>query len=179
MHSSITMQEASRSAKPWYRQLWPWLLMLGPFIVVVGGSYVMWVAFTRQDALVVDDYYRQGQAINQDLRRDRVAADRELAFKLQYDAASGALTGQILSHGLPYPHKIQLQLIHATLPEKDIKLVGQPGPDGTFVIPLPMLDAARWQVQVEGDQRDWRLGGGWSWPHQQKIEIMADPIPLD
>ena len=63
-----------KEVAPWYRHRWPWLLMLGPFAVVVAGFVTMWISFTGADALVVDDYYKQGKAINQDLRRDRVAA---------------------------------------------------------------------------------------------------------
>jgi len=40
---------------PWYRHRWPWLIMLGPFLVVLAGSYTMWLAYSRQDALVVGE----------------------------------------------------------------------------------------------------------------------------
>jgi hypothetical protein len=73
MQSHALNLEETRNAKPWYAQRWPWLLMLGPVLVILAGSYTCWLAFSRQDALVVDDYYKQGRAINQDLRRDRVA----------------------------------------------------------------------------------------------------------
>jgi hypothetical protein len=44
--------------------------MLGPSTVLAGGAFVAWLAIGHPDALVVDDYYKQGKAINQDLRRD-------------------------------------------------------------------------------------------------------------
>ena len=47
------------SSKPWYLHRWPWRLMMGPFLVVIAATYTGWIAFTRQDAMVVDDYYKQ------------------------------------------------------------------------------------------------------------------------
>ena len=162
------------TATPWYRQRWPWLLMLGPFIVLLAGSYTGWLAFAHQDALVVGDYYKRGQAINQDLRRDTKASALGLGATLRYDAAHATLNGTIQSHGKPYGAGLVLHLAHATLPEKDIKLSVQPGPDGAFSAPLAMLERSRWLVSIENAQGDWRLDGTWSWPTQHEIDIQSD-----
>lgn len=165
-------------AKPWYKYLWPWLLLLGPFTVVVAGFYTGWIAFSRPDALVVGDYYKQGQAINQDLRRARAASQMELAGRIRYDAAAGRVTGNVSSHGQPYAGGIRLRLVHPTLPEKDISLEAATDGEGNFTVALPMLEMARWQVLVENASREWRLSGAWTWPQQPAIEIRAEPLPL-
>ena len=59
--------------KPWYREPWPWLLMSGPAIVVVAGIITTVLAVRTHDGLVVDDYYKQGLAVNKDLSRDLAA----------------------------------------------------------------------------------------------------------
>lgn len=166
-------------AEPWYTHRWPWLLMLGPFIVVVAAIYTGWVAFSRPDALVVDDYYKQGKAINQDLRRDRVAARLNLSVTAKYDAASGKLAGTIFSVGKPLAAAIEFKLIHSTLPEKDLSLEGQSDHRGHFELVLPMLERARWQVLVQDKGRDWRLSGVWTWPQQPIIQIRAATAQLD
>jgi uncharacterized protein len=166
-------------AKPWYAQRWPWLLMLGPLVVVAAGTYTMWLAFSRPDALVVDDYYLQGKAMNQDLRRDRVASGLGLALGLRYDAAGGKLSGTIVSAKKQPIGKIEIHLIHSTQPEKDIKLAAQPDAKGDFSVGLALLDITRWQVLVQNEQRDWRLNGVWLWPAQKEIVIQADPATLD
>jgi hypothetical protein len=160
-------------ALPWYRHRWPWLLMLGPIIVVLAGIHTTWLAFTQQDALVVDDYYKQGKAINQDLRRDRVALARGMAAQLRYDAASGRLTGSVTSAGQPYSGAIAIRLVHSTQPDKDLALTAQADSQGNFAIALPMLEIARWQVLVEGAARDWRLHGVWGWPREREIGLDA------
>jgi hypothetical protein len=164
------------TATPWWKQRWPWLLMAGPALVVVAGTYTGWLAFSQQDALVVGDYYKQGKAINQDLRRDRLASSLGLSVSLGYDATQGLLAGQLRrrtdDHGRT--ERLFVHLSHATLPEKDIKLVVQPDEFGMFQINLPMLERSRWVVLVEGEKRDWRLAGTWSWPGQREVTLSAD-----
>lgn len=161
---------------PWYRQRWPWLIMLGPAVVVVAGTYTGYLAFTRQDAMVVDDYYNQGQAINQDLRRDRVASALALSFNARYDATTGMLSGGLRSAGMPLGQGYHIYLAHATQPRKDRALTVLPDAAGDFSVALPALEAGRWQVVVEGEKRDWRLNRAWQWPRQSALTIVADPV---
>lgn len=171
------MHAASMSpTPPWYTQRWPWLLMLGPAIVIAGGSYVTYLAYTHQDAMVVADYYKKGKGINQDLRRDRVASQLRLAFTARYDPADGRVRGTLASNGLALTRPFHIYLAHATLPEKDIKLDVKPEADGSFSVFLPLLERGRWQMVVEGEQRDWRLAATWHWPRDRGVAVAADPV---
>lgn len=165
------MNTLTAPVTPWWKQRWPWLLMAGPAIVVVAGSYTAYLAISTPDALVVGDYYKQGKAINQDLRRDRVAAQLGLNMELGYDAAEGAITGRI-SRSDTGP--LMLHLSHATQPEKDIKLILVPDADGRFTAKLPLLERSRWVVLVEGQKRDWRLAGAWVWPAQRTVALQPE-----
>ena len=165
---------AGAGAGPWYSHRWPWLLMLGPVLVIVGGSYAAYLAVTRPDAMVVDDYYLQGKAINQDLRRDRVASVLQLSFEAHYDPASATLAGSMRGGGLPLATPLHIYLAHPTQPAKDLQLLAQPDGTGRFSVAMPMLERAHWQVVVEGPQREWRLAHSWSWPRQHTLEIGAD-----
>jgi uncharacterized protein len=173
MSNTVPILNGASSAPPWYRQRWPWLLMLGPAIVVVAGIHTMWLAFSQQDALVAGDYYKQGMAINQDLRRDRVAASRKMAADLRYDAVSGKLVGTVRSMGQPYQGSVRISLFHSTLPDKDIHLQVPVDAHGRFAVALPLLDRARWQAQIEGERLDWRLNAVWKWPEQQAAVFTA------
>jgi hypothetical protein len=172
---AATMPPKMNEQQPWYKHRWPWLLMLGPALVVVAGVYTTYLAVSQQDALVVDDYYKQGKAINQDLSRDRAAAALALSAALRYEPASGKLVGTINSHKQPLPGKLHVTLVHSTQPMKDLKLEAEADQQGKFTAAIPLLDIARWRVVIEGEQRDWRLSGEWMWPQQQQIEMEADP----
>jgi hypothetical protein len=181
MVKEIRMQAASHAhapalagAGPWYSHRWPWLLMLGPVFVICGGAFAGYLAISRPDAMVVDDYYKQGKAINQDLRRDRVASSMQLTFRAHYDQASGTLIGAIDSAGTPLAAPLHIYLAHPTLPGRDLRLLVQPDAAGRFSAALPALEHTHWQVVVEGARREWRLARSWSWPQQPALEIVAD-----
>jgi hypothetical protein len=174
MHNASPSTARLANTEPWYKHVWPWLLMLGPVAVILAGSYTTWLAFTKPDAMVVDDYYTQGKAINQDLRRDRIATGLGLSFSARYNPAGGQLNGTLLGFGQPVAGKIIIRLAHATLPEKDIRLEARPDQSGAFSAGLPMLERGRWQVVIEGERRDWRLTGRWEWPSQKRLDIKAD-----
>jgi len=159
---------------PWYKHRWPWLLMIGPGLSVVVGSFMGYIAFTQPDALVVGDYYKQGKAINQDLRRDTIASNLAMDTSLVYDVAQSRMSGSVHSFGKAWQAPLQLHLAHATLPEKDIRLMVQPDAQGNFSVSLPMLERSRWQVLVEDGKREWRLSGIWTWPAQRGITLRAD-----
>lgn len=164
MHATSTTREAG----PWYTHRWPWLLMLGPATVLAGGAFVTWLAVGHPDALVVDDYYKQGKAINQDLRRDRVATALGLSLDARYDRQAGTLAGRLTGQAAPFT----IYLAHPTLPQRDLRLFVRPAPDGSFTVALPALERTHWQVVAEGALRDWRLAKGWDGVHA--LEIVAD-----
>jgi len=173
---SIVYSQAGVTGKPWYRHRWPWLLMLGPLAVLIAGAYTGWLAYRQPDALVASDYYKQGKAINQDLSRERAAASLGLSLKLHYDPAQGVLHGQLLSYGQPIAGAARLRLIHPTKPERDLALDVRPEQNGEFSVPLPELERARWQLQMENEHRNWRLSGNWAWPKEQAIVIASQPM---
>ena len=168
------MEPNDKQETPWYRQRWPWLLMIGPAWVVVGAFIMIWLASRTPDALVVDDYYKRGKAINQDLSRDRVAAEMRLQIEARYNPASERLEGVITKAGEGMDTPLAIQLVHSTQPSKDLKLPARSDMQGRFSVPLPMLERARWQVIVEGEERAWRLMGEWKWPEQQAVTLVAD-----
>lgn len=174
MHPASPLIERVATAGPWYAHRWPWFLMVGPVLVVLAGIVTGYLSYTRQDAMVVDDYYKQGKAINQDLRRDRAASAMRLAFALRYLPADGRLEGRLSSAGKPLAAPLRIHLAHPTQPSKDMQMQAQPDAQGRFSVALPLLERARWSVVVEGDKRDWRLAAGWKWPQQQAIAIEAD-----
>jgi hypothetical protein len=163
---------ARPGVKPWYAQRWPWLLMLGPAAVVVAGAYTTWLAVKTPDAMVVDDYYKQGKAINQDLRRDRQASALGLALHARF--VGGRLEGELSGHGQVLAAPFRIMLAHPTQPHKDRTLLVVPGVLGRFSVALPGLEHTHWQVVAEGAQRDWRLARSWDWPRQAELVIEAD-----
>lgn len=169
---------------PWYRHRWPWFLMIGPVLVLVAGAVTTWLATSRPDAMVVGDYYKQGKAINQELRRDREASRLGLSFEAAYEPRAGQLRGRLASRGQPVVAPFHIRLAHPTRPERDRVIEALPDGQGRFRAAMPALEATHWQVVVEGGKGSaggrggmggWRLARSWSWPKEPALAIAADP----
>lgn len=164
MVSSASKLSTLSKQTPWYRNHWPWLLMLGPTLVIIAGIFTMWLAFTREDAMVMDDYYQEGRAINQDLRRDQVAKEKGLSFTLDYDAQQGQLKGRVQTRHAPWVGALQLHFIHPTQPAADKHIVLHTDAAGDFTAPFPMLQKTRWKILLEDQEKQWRLTRVWLEP---------------
>ena len=68
------MAIVTKKPPPWYRQAWPWFLIAFPAIAVIAGAVTLWLAVSTSDGLVVDDYYKQGLAVQQTMARSQRAA---------------------------------------------------------------------------------------------------------
>ena len=170
--------QGSRDEHPWYTYRWPWLVMSGPALVVVAASFSGWLAFSRQDQMVVDDYYMQGLQINQDLRRDSAASALALTFGGHYSPVTESFDGTLSSHGLPLSGTVAIRLRHATDPKKDRSVLTQVDRSGRFSVVLPLLEQSRWNLVVEDQRGRWRLGGIWQWPQSSDVALHAD-IPAE
>ena len=58
---------SENTPKPWWKYGHVWLVISGPLVVVVAGVVTAWIAFTQQDPVLAQDYYRQGLNINKTL----------------------------------------------------------------------------------------------------------------
>ncbi|WP_371324702.1 FixH family protein [Dechloromonas sp. ZY10] len=145
---------------PWYKQRWPWLLIAGPALVVVAGAITVWLAVVSNDGLVVDDYYKQGLAVNQRLHRDQQASDLGMAADLM---RSGANVRLLLTAGLEtqMPSEVAIKISHPTRAGQDqILRVTQEAP-GFYSGKLTDEIAGRWLVTIEDPAAKWRLHGEW------------------
>ena len=155
--ASTTAVPATPPAAPWYRHGWPWFLMAGPAFVICGGAYAMWLAASTSDGLVVDDYYKQGMAINQRLARNDEASRLGLTALLHVDA-NGDVQMTLDSAGhdaATLPPGVRLRLAHPTRAGEDRATVLVRGRENTYTGSIAPTAGGRWLVLVETDT--WRL----------------------
>lgn len=151
---------------PWYRQRWPWLLMIMPATALFGGIFTWWLAATANNSLVVDDYYREGRAINQQLARDDRATELGLSATLNAPAIGQAagpaaagvnveLKGRLAESG--WPDALVLRLVHATESALDARLTLAHAGGGRYRANGVLPASGHWIVHLEDPQRSWRL----------------------
>jgi uncharacterized protein len=138
--------------KPWYRELWPWLLISGPAAVIVAGAATMWIAFASADALVAEDYYRQGLAINQRLAKEDEARRRGISavVRLTPERLHVDLQGEA-------PPALFVHLAHATRAGHDLRLRLSPVAPGAYEAELSDLPRGHWRIVIEDPRGTWRI----------------------
>jgi len=154
----------------WYRHPWVWVVVLIPFSAVAFGIVMLVTAGSHPDDLVVDEYYKEGMAINQRIRMDENASDRDIS------ASSGTLSASRVEFRIANidDSAVVMHLYHVTDKARDqrLVLVAEGGrtyaasTDGT----LPFESEGVWYVELEGIDETWRLRRRLVTPVQQ-VEI--------
>lgn len=156
--------------KPWYRYLWPWLLMLPPATAVVGSAISITLAIRSADGLVVDDYYRQGRAINQQIERKQKASSMGLEASLNAQGLSPGDEVRVRLNAeqvIPPEAALKLRLVHPGRDGADREAIlarvavhdegRQVDYIGHWKETAPVTVRVGWRFVLEA--RDWRLAG--------------------
>ncbi|MCF1427648.1 MAG: FixH family protein [Shewanella sp.] len=140
--------------QPWYKQFWPWFLITLPLCAVIASLATMKIAVDNKDALVAEEYYKEGKAINMELRENKYA--KQLGMQFSLDITDNMLS--FTQHGGPAYHAaLNVQLYHPTLAEKDIKLMATADASGVYRVALDKPISGNWDVRLESYDRQWRL----------------------
>jgi hypothetical protein len=157
---------------PWYRQFWPWFIMTPPLTGVIAGIATVFIAAHDPDGLVVDDYYKQGLAINDELGRDRRAAELGLSAltRLEMD---GRLVLTLDGDAAP-ADDLQLRMVHPTRPnlDRDVALTHESGRRWTAT--LDTIAPGHWHLLLDSSVGEWRLTGRLALPDQRQALLQPN-----
>lgn len=140
---------------PWYRQGWPWLLISIPASAVIGGIITLALAVQSPNAMVVDDYYKEGLAINQKKQRLATAEDMNLQGLLRSDGKQ--LTLRLHSAAPVSDSTLTLRLVHATRAELDRQLELRRVDDGSYITELDRIAAGTWYLFLQPGDSAWEI----------------------
>jgi len=148
-------QPANPEAPPWYRQGWPWFLIALPASAVFGGIATFFLAVHSPNDLVVDDYYKEGLAINQQLELQHAATQLGLAGLLRSN-------GKILSLRMDgqaalSTNSMVLRFVHATRADLDKEIRLQRQPEGLYTTAMPALPNGNWYLYLQPSDQSWEI----------------------
>jgi hypothetical protein len=158
---------------PWYREPWPWILMAIPAAAVVAGFITLYIAAAGSDALVADTYYKDGLAINRMLERDRNAAEHGYRAVVLVGANGSRVRVHLSGQG-QLPERVQLRFSHPTRAGLDVGVSARRIQPGWYEGEMDLQPAARWDIELEDAQRQWRLRGTWR-PGRDETIVLTPP----
>ena len=156
----------------WKREPLVWMLIAIPFSAVIMGVVMITLAIQSWSGLVVDDYYKKGKQINRVLARDKFAYELGLAagFKIETD---GSIEIRFDPEVQFIPgDKIVLELVHATMPGLDQRLIMQNNATHLLRGEISLPGKGRWNLYLQTG--DWRLTGSLQYPQQAAAELLPN-----
>jgi hypothetical protein len=127
------------------------LLAIGPALVVVASVGTAWVAFTRSDPVVADNYYRLGLTINRTLAANPPAT---VAPSANLVVDGGGHISLQLSDSPSAPRFVRMTLRAPGVHEGGTELL-TPVPGNVWIGTLRAIPAGRVLVTIESDA--WRF----------------------
>jgi len=134
------------------RSPWPWLLAAGPALVVLASLVTAWVAISRNDAVIADDYYKLGLMINRKLAADPAVAPEPRATVII--AGNGDVRVR-LAPSTAAPARLRLSVLRPGERAEGKELVLQRADDSEWVGLLADVGGGRRIVTLESEA--WRL----------------------
>lgn len=138
-------------SESWYRNPWVWLIIALPLSAVIGGISTIIITNKHQPDLVVDDYYKKGKAINQELTLYDNAA--RLGVKLQVKVNEHRVEVKSPTDFTA----LKVQMIHSTLAAQDFDLILTPNAVGTLSSSIEDLMPGKWQIIVMPLDMSWKI----------------------
>jgi len=180
-NAPTTDQNNGADIAPWYRQPWFWFVMSPLILVICVSLSFVTVSVFYADDRVVDNYYKQGRAINQSFAQDARARELNLDADLRFDRQTGEVLVQLEGEG-QLPEKLHLRIGHPVNAEADesitLTLLRAGYYRGDFA---SALEHRRYLtlMPAEGAEQilkaDWLLRGEIDFASGQSVRLKASP----
>lgn len=144
-------QMSDMDTKPWYKQFWPWFIIALPASAVIAGITTVIIAFKNADSMVVDDYYKEGKAINQ--RTELLNAAYDKGLQARFERLEGNFIFIRFETVQPESDALTLSFVHPTDSDKDFTMSVLRQLDGSYQGLSPNATSGRWYLRLTNPQQ--------------------------
>jgi hypothetical protein len=141
--------------KKWYKQFWPWFLIIVPLTSMVLSFTMMNLAFTGEDSMVIDDYYKEGRSINLKIQKLQQAKILNISTKMQVFSDYVEVT--FISGEPESGEALTLDFFHSTQKFKDFSVILLRDANGTYRAPLEENVSGKWQLSLHPFEENWKI----------------------
>ena len=138
-------------SEAWYRNPWVWLIIAFPVASILGGIATIIITSQNQPDMVIDDYYKEGKAINRELSLYQKA--KELNIKMEIKIQSGRIE---LKSNTEFP-ALKVKMAHSTLEDKDFEFIATPNAVGTLSTVVDESTDGKWIIFVMPMDESWKI----------------------
>lgn len=140
---------------PWYKQFWPWFIITIPLISIILSVTMLNLAINTEDSLVIDDYYKEGKAINMELSKVQEARVRNIETSLLVVDDKITLT---FNSGAPASGEaLALQFYHSTLQTNDFSILLTRDASGIYRATAEKNISGKWTITLSPLDESWKV----------------------
>lgn len=152
----------------WYKNGWVWLIIALPALTVVAGIATVVITSLNQPEMVVDDYYKKGKAINQELTLYQAYTDSGIELEVRLEEQRFELKSSEKLSG------IKVNLVHSTQGKRDLNFIMTPNGVGTYTKSLETALTGKWTVFVEPMDGSWKVQQKLAFPNASWTKLVAE-----
>lgn len=166
------VSRARFDSKPWYKQFWFWFVVSLPIAVVIAGFNMLYIAMSNPPSMVVDDYYKEGLAINQSLQLDKTASALNLVADVQFDVSQRRVS--VIVKGSTVSQSLLLKMMHPTSESQDADIVLTQQADGVYIGQYDAELLHRYYLRLLPlPEKDWRIDGEINFSEYQQATLTS------
>lgn len=151
----------------WYKQFWPWFLITVPALSMVLSFSMLTLAINTDDSLVVDEYYKEGKAIN--LQLDKIKKAKKLDINTLLSVVDNRIAIQFASGAPASGEALHLDFYHATLESKDFHVLLTQDASGTYRAQAEISITGKWNVTLSPLDSSWKVSKPLVFPRSAPI----------
>jgi uncharacterized protein len=138
-------------SKKWMKNPWVWLIIALPLSSVIAGIATVIITSQNQPEMIVDDYYKKGKAINQELSLYNAFKATGINLQVKMDGSRFELKASELIPAL------KVTLVHSTQGKRDLSFVVTPNASGSLAKTLENEISGKWNLFVEPMDGSWKV----------------------
>lgn len=165
-------QNHTKNTGPWYKHFWPWYLVFMKLAVVTAIIVTVILIKKNPTAMVVDDYYNEGRAINFQLDREERAA--ELGIELHVTTENQMFILKFPSGEPEQRTAVRVMFYHPTLDDRDFDILVPHASNGVYRAEFPENISGHWRMDFEPFDSEWRISRSTTFPLSKELHIIPD-----
>lgn len=150
---------------PWFKNIYVWLVIALPMSAVLGGIATIIITSQNQPDMVVDDYYKKGKAINQELKLYQQAQAQGITLDVLISEQN-----IVIDNSAHFP-ALKINLVHSTQKYRDLTLIATPNAKNQLTAPLDTQLTGKWQIFVAPMDESWKLRAELGLPNTEVITL--------
>jgi hypothetical protein len=144
-----------KDTQPWYKQFWPWFLIAIPLSSIIVGSFVIRFATDGTNSLVIDDYYKEGRAIN--ARLDKIEKAREMGIATMLSVQQNSIQLEFVSGAPSTGEALKLEFYHVTIEDRDFEVLLTRDANGIYRSGIENNIQGTWRVRLIPLSEEWKV----------------------